>query len=219
MSSQNSNEGINALTKGKFVINAFQTACLAIITYLAIFVGDLLHKVITMPSFPLDLFIALIFVSAWDFPELLNNWASIKYYFKDYYSLLFLTDVATLGTFFWQIYLFSKLINDKKFVCDGLQYKALLVIACSYGCIFFLYALWSCFLLIKDKNRSIKDKKKEYIYPATVRIVLAIASFGSIVVGVDRVPLWLFIAFVLFCGGFTICRNQNLKIFDAIMNP
>lgn len=217
MSSQNSDRSNDKPTKDPLVLRAFQTACLAIIVYLATLIGDLLYKVASVPFFPLKLFIELLFIFALDFLEIINNWASIKKYFGTYYYRLFLADVLTLGTFFWQIYLLSKLLTEDKIKIDELQQKALLVAALSYGCIFSLYALWNHFLCKKDEEKMEEDKKREYIYPMYVRRVLALISFVSILVGVDRVPLLLFIAFVLFSGGFTI--HKNWRLFSAIMEP
>lgn len=144
--------------KDSLVITAFQTACLAIIVLLAKFVGDLLYDAIMAKSIT-GLLIILILVSILNFFEIANNWVSIKTYFPQYDARLFSMDVLTLGVFFWQTYLLTKLNDTQELIGIALRSKMLLVIIASYGIIFFLYALWN-FIILKRKDFQSNEGEK-----------------------------------------------------------
>lgn len=217
MSSQNSNGDIGESTKDPLILNAFQTACLAIIVYLAIFVGDLLYKFVVEESISRGLFFVLAIVSLFNFLEIVNNWVSMQEYFDVYRTKLFFADVLILGTFFWQIYLLSKLINDKEMICTTLHHKALLIVVFSYGCIFILYFLWNCGILKWKSFQSSQDKKRKIISPMHIRSFQAFFAFGIILFGIDRVPL--FILFILIGAScwYTFFRNKELNTYKWLM--
>ena len=217
MSSQNSDRSNDKPTKDPLVLNAFQTACLAIVVYLAIFVGDLLYKFVVEKSISCGLFFVLTIVSLFDFLEIVNNWVSMLEYFDGYRTPLFFVDVLILGTFFWQIYLLSKLINDEEMICTKLNHKALLIVVFSYGCIFILYVLWNCGILKWKSFQSSKDKKRKVIIPMCIRIFQVLVSFGILRFGVDRVPPLILFVLIGACCGYTFFHNRDLGTYKWLM--
>lgn len=215
----NEKDKTNNQTKDSLVVTAFQTACLAIIALIAKFIGDLLYNVYLLEQTSIQpLFWLLISVSVLDFIELTNNLTSIKKYFKQYNGWLFMIDVATLGCFFWQVYILSKLIDDfpnrTKLTGNELEQRVEGIIILSYGCIFFLYVLWNFFL--KDKDKLEENDKKSIRHYSKVRLCQMIVSF-LILVFVGKIPIWILIAYVVACIVCVFMHNRKLNIFDTII--
>lgn len=207
------------IDKDSLALTAFQTACLAIIVLLAKFVGDLLYDAIITRSVTGQL-IFLIFASALSFLEVINNWASIKKHFHSYNTSLFLIDVLTLGVFFWQIHILSRLKSESITLPIDFQNKMLLVVMVSYGIIFILYILWNIILFVKKECHSAKDKKENIeniLYPAGVRFLQMLFSFGSVLFGIDRVPICILIFIVFLFSLYVLRRNWKLNIFLTII--
>lgn len=206
--------------KDPLVITAFQTACLAIMVLLAKFVGDLLCDAIVTESFPEQLRF-LILVSMLNFLEIINNWASIKKYFNLYNTPLFLIDVLTLGVFFWQIYILSKLEIESKSEFFGPRSEMLLVIMISYVLIFFLYVLWNAILLAQKGCHSPEDRAeniKTIIRPAGIRIFQMAVALELVLFGVDCVSFLVLDIFILLSCAYTLVRNYELNVFSTIIS-
>lgn len=206
-------------TKDSLVVTAFQTACLAIIVLLAKFVGDFLYNAIISKSFTGQLPF-LILVSTLSFLEIINNWASIKKYFGLYNTPLFLIDVLTLGAFFWQVYILSKLESELKSAQIDPQNEMILVVMVSYGIIFILYILWNAFFLAEKGCHSAEERDeniKKIILPAGIRLLQTCWSLGFVLFGVDRVPMLAFDAFVFLSCLYVLRRNWKLDIFSTII--
>ena len=174
--------------KDSLVMTAFQTACLAIIVLIAKFTGDLIYNVISEGYSTQRLFEFLMLISLLDFFELTNNWTSIKKYSDKYNGLLFFVDVMTLGCFFWQIYVLSKLNVDP--ICE---HKMKLVIITSYGIVFVLYVAWNIIVLLvngkKGRNNLEERDKNNIIVYTFVRIFQVVISLRIILVGVENVSM------------------------------
>lgn len=221
MLSQNSNGTHGESTKDSLIITAFQTACLAILVLLAKFVGDLLYDATITNSFTGQL-LFLLLVSSLNFLEIINNWATIKKHFSLYNTPLFLIDVLTLGVFFWQIYILSKLESDSKCTYIDPLNKMLLVVMISYWIIFVLYILWNV-VFIRGKGCNLLKAEvraqymKEIIHPSIIRFIQVLVSFGSVLVGVDRIPILIFDVFIFAYSLYALYRNGKLDIFSTII--
>lgn len=143
--------------KDSMVLTAFQTACLAIIVLNAKLIGDLLYDVFSGKSLTLQPCLLLILVSALNFCELANDWASVKKHFGQYGGVLFSIDVLTLGGFFWQVYFCSKWYNDlqieHKHAGTELEPNVMWVVIVSYVFVYTLYAIWSAIVLFKYSEK------------------------------------------------------------------
>lgn len=206
--------------KDSIVMTAFQTACLAIIVLVAKFIGDLIYVGVVDGIFSTQqfmFFMLLILVSILNFFELINNWATIKKYFKHYNGWLFLVDVVTLGVFFWQVYILSKTQDTLKnsFFSALIRQKIVRVIVVSYGIIFILYVLWNIIILLKSKSKLKKTDKEVFKHSAIVRSIQACLLLLSILFDIQNIVIYFFGA--LFYIGYVIFHNKTLEIFDTII--
>ncbi len=213
--------------KDSMVVAAFQTACLAIIVLNAKFVGDLFYKMSSEGCPSLRLSVFFILVSCLNFLEIVNNWASIKKYFSRYNSWLFLTDVITLGCFFWQIYVLSRweevLQNGSesaRIALEQVEQKMILVAIVFYAVIFLLYVLWNCIILYTDSKRSDKLETyetkniKKWGLKRGIQVGISIALIWY---GVEKIPMCVLILGLLICIIFVSIHNHKLNIFDTII--
>ncbi len=208
--------------KESMVMTAFQTACLAIIVLIAKFIGDLIYHAINSGFAEPWLFSFLILVSGLNFFELTNNLVSIKKYFKCYYNgWLFLIDVITLGCFFWQIYILSKLGETCGNEPDS-GFKMVQVAIWFYCGIFFLYILWNAMILwISGKNgkAALEPANKEKIqFSAIMRVFQLFISLVMILCGIQNISMgWL-----NFCVGLSILyvgyHNVKMDVFNNLIN-
>lgn len=210
--------------RDSLVMTAFQTACFAIIVLNAKLVGDLLYSVIVdgLSERRLLVVVLLILSTALNFLEIANNWASIEKFFDLYNDLLFMIDVLTLGTFFWQIYILSKLEEESELTED----KLIGIIVISYIIIFLLYFVWNIFIV--RANRKKDDDTERLSVDEELSIersgfgrclqICALSVFWIISMMEKSNFMCALCIILLWCIAYVFVHNRHLDIFGAIIN-
>lgn len=218
----NEKDKTNDQTKDSLVLTAFQTACFAIIVLNAKLIGDLFYNVslLEKSSIQPPHIVLLILTSVLNFFELTNNWTSVKKYFKQYDGGLFLIDVATLGCFFWQVYVLSKWIDtlqtDIEFTENELEQRVNWIIIISYGLIFILYALWN-YIILRNKNQLEENDRKDIRHSLIMRGIQACISLAILLFFMKRISIWWFYICIVACIICVVKHNRNLNIFETII--
>ena len=135
------------------VLTVFQLASLATIVMCGTLMSEIGYKVIMGNIEFYQLVVAAAIVLC--ILEIMNNWASIKEYIEYYNRIaLFVNDIVTIGLFYGQVYILTKLVESKHTLIS-IQ-RSLSFIVASFTLLYILYANWNR-LIIKDE-RTPKDK-------------------------------------------------------------
>lgn len=203
------------------------------------FVGDLLYhtlfdEYVRKQSWQSLIFLILVVIL--NFLEIINNWASIRKYFNQFYnSVLFLIDVVTIAIFFWQIHILSEIQSSLKEILIPSSYvlerKIIPTVIFSYLAIYMLYVIWNFVILGEmDKKSNISNDTEEadprqIIQESTlIRLMQISFMFTSlalkyIVPKFHSIPVnipYLIIIFIIWIFT-TIYHNNTLNIFDRVI--
>ena len=148
-------------SKGKkqnYVLNLFQVTSLAVIIISATLLFDMIYKWMVGEDEIQQLIVALAMVVS--ILEVVNNWASIKEYGKNYNrSALFALDILTLGLLYGQTYILSKLEASE--CTKSMEQLSLNVILFSYTMLYILYLMWNGLICQDEKIKLEKREKVE----------------------------------------------------------
>lgn len=208
----------------KNLLLVFQLACLATIVLNANLAGEILFSIINNGYHMVHVVVLASVVL--NVMEIINNWASIKIFLKEYTSGLFVLDVVTLGIFYLQIYVLTKMVE--KFRMEE-THGFMFVILWSYIILFVLYISWNIPVLLSIyKRRKVAKrstlgrddwtKVKDIWQFSIFRVVLII---GALLILYspwgEGAKLIAYFVFISLCILFWWKHSRNIKVIDAVI--
>ncbi len=213
-------------------IIAFQAACLAIIVLNASCIGDFFYKAVWKSDIPWDTTFCIITAVCLNIFELMNTWATIKIYLRQYAAALFLLDILTLGIFFWQIHLAAMLTDDS--IQTAVKHMPFVFLA-AYCSIFFLYSIWNLVIICNkgrheqnpdgeqsgdEKRRSVKERHN-LCESACFRFIQALGAFVVMVLFKysNENYIYIFMGYNVLSIVYVLWHNSQMEVFDMIIKP